>query len=76
MITRSKGKPDDWFPIGHTCGFSIDFPRYTSLDMMTKRILWAINASGEIDADGGGGGGTNYYQSSNDNDDDGEESLF
>jgi len=74
--SRSKGKPDDWFPIGHTCGFSIDFPRYTSIEMMTKRVLWAINASGEIDADGGGGGGTNYYQSSNDNEDDGEESLF
>jgi len=73
--SRPKGKPDDWFPIGHTCGFSIEFPKYSNIDIMTKRVLWAINASGEIDADGSGGGSSGYYQSGNE-EDDGEESLF
>jgi len=44
---------DALFPIAHTCGFSLELPRYSTLDIMTARVSYAINYSNEIDADAG-----------------------
>ena len=37
----------------HTCGFALELPAYSSLDIMTERVLYAIAHVTEIDADGG-----------------------
>lgn len=34
------------YPIAHTCGFSVDVPLYTSLEMMTEKMITAINICG------------------------------
>lgn len=41
----------DTFPIAHTCFFSCDVPKYTSLEIMVKRFKQAIEMCGEIDGD-------------------------
>ena len=40
------------FPVGHTCGNSMDLPNYTSAKIMRERLLVAISLCGEIDDDG------------------------
>lgn len=40
------------FPLGHTCGFTFDLPRYTTDEICKTKILYAITACGEIDTDG------------------------
>eukprot|EP00468_Gymnochlora_sp_CCMP2014_P011319 CAMPEP_0167765182 /NCGR_PEP_ID=MMETSP0110_2-20121227/14520_1 /TAXON_ID=629695 /ORGANISM="Gymnochlora sp., Strain CCMP2014" /LENGTH=113 /DNA_ID=CAMNT_0007652817 /DNA_START=123 /DNA_END=464 /DNA_ORIENTATION=- len=50
--SRSSSNPDGWFPIAHTCGFSVELPKYTNIDIMTKRIKWAMNNCQSTDADG------------------------
>ena len=40
------------FPLGHTCGFTFDLPRYTTDETCKTKILYAITACGEIDTDG------------------------
>jgi len=45
------GIDDKLFPIGHTCFFQIELPRYTSLDTMTEKVLYAIRNCADIDAD-------------------------
>jgi len=44
---------DRQLPTSHTCGFAFELPSYSSLEVMTERILYAVNHCGEIDADGG-----------------------
>lgn len=39
---KSDAAPDDYLPISHTCFFSIDLPRYSSLDAMHQKVLYAI----------------------------------
>lgn len=34
--------PDDYLPISHTCFFSLELPRYSTLDIMHRKILYAI----------------------------------
>jgi len=70
MLNRNKGAPDDWYPLGHTCGFYIELPRYTNINSMTKRVLWAINNSAEIDADSSEGRGTVTVAGGDSDDDD------
>ena len=38
----SDRAPDEYLPIAHTCFFSIELPRYTCLDTMHQKILYAI----------------------------------
>ena len=40
------------FPVGHTCGNSLDFPIFGEKEEMKKRLLIAIRLCGEIDDDG------------------------
>jgi len=46
-----KPKPNSFFPVAHTCFFSIELPKYTSRDICYKRLLYAINNCQSIDAD-------------------------
>jgi hypothetical protein len=48
------------YPVGHTCGKSVDLPDYTDFDIMCARFRTAILTCGEIDDDG------NYYDSEDD----------
>jgi len=42
---------DQYFPIAHTCFFSIELPRYSSKDICYAKLLWAVNNCVSIDAD-------------------------
>jgi len=42
---------DNAFPIGHTCFFSIELPPYSSLDIMTQKVTYAIVNCSAIDGD-------------------------
>jgi len=41
------------FPIAHTCFFSVDVPGYDSLEVMSEKFKYAMEACGEIDGDYG-----------------------
>jgi len=41
-----------YLPISHTCFFTLDLPRYQSLDVMHKKIVFAINHCVAVDGDG------------------------
>ena len=66
--SQAGDDPDKWFPIAHTCGFSIELPKYTTLEVMTKRIVWAMENCASTDADGGmnNGGGAGLDELSDD----------
>ena len=49
--TLEKPRPDQYFPVAHTCFFSIELPRYTSREIAYTKLLWAINNCESIDAD-------------------------
>ena len=40
-----KPNPNAYFPVAHTCFFSIELPKYTSRDVCYKRLLYAINSA-------------------------------
>eukprot|EP00466_Bigelowiella_natans_P019458 jgi/Bigna1/34368/e_gw1.5.96.1 len=40
--SRSRSNPDMWLPIAHTCGFSMEFPKYSNIDIMTKKVITDI----------------------------------
>ncbi len=48
---------DESYPIGHTCGESVDVPDYSTIEIMKEKFRTAILTCGEIDDDG------NYYGS-------------
>jgi len=49
--TRAAGNVDKYLPESHTCFFSIDLPRYSNIDIMKEKILYAINFCQAIDTD-------------------------
>jgi len=49
---------DDMLPITHTCFFSIELPAYTTLDVMTERVIFAMVNCTAIDGDGNNDQGT------------------
>jgi len=50
--SRSNSAPNKWFPIAHTCGFSVEMPKYTTLEAMESKIRWAMYNCTTTDADG------------------------
>ena len=36
------GSDDNKFPIGHTCGYSVDCPAYSTLEIMMKKFRIAM----------------------------------
>jgi len=50
-MPKSESSPDDYLPISHTCFFSLDLPKYSTLDILHHKILYAITHCVAIDAD-------------------------
>eukprot|EP01039_Chlorochromonas_danica_P004879 gene4879-5347_t len=48
---NKSGSPDSYFPVAHTCFFSIELPRYSSIEIMRERLLYAIFNCEAIDGD-------------------------
>jgi hypothetical protein len=48
---KSCNPPDDYFPVGHTCGFSNDLPTYTTKEILVSRVTTAITLCSGIDGD-------------------------
>jgi E3 ubiquitin-protein ligase HERC2 len=55
----SDADPAKFLPISHTCFFSIELPRYRTLDEMHARLSLAITHCDTIDADGTSNGMAN-----------------
>jgi len=49
--SEASDDPDSFFPLAHTCFFQIDLPRYSSVEAMTRRVLWAMESCATIDED-------------------------
>ena len=52
-IEYFKSRAKDSLPIAHTCFFRVDFPNYSSIEVFKRRLLYAIQYCGDIDADRG-----------------------
>lgn len=46
-----KSPADNYFPLAHTCFFSIELPRYSTLEIMREKLLYAIFNCEAIDGD-------------------------
>jgi hypothetical protein len=47
----AKDKPDDYLPHAQTCFFTLHLPKYSSVEIMRKKLMLAINNSPSMDAD-------------------------
>lgn len=47
----SRDPPDNYYPVSHTCFFSLELPRYSSKAIMKSKLLYAIFNCQTIDAD-------------------------
>ena len=43
--------PDQYLPRAHTCFFSVNLPKYSSKELMTEKLKYAIFNCTEMDAD-------------------------
>jgi len=48
---RAGANPDTYLPVAHTCFFSLELPAYSSVDVLHRRLLFAINNCIAVDAD-------------------------
>jgi E3 ubiquitin-protein ligase HERC2 len=46
-----KTPADQYFPVSHTCFFSIELPTYSSVEVMREKLLYAIFNCEAIDGD-------------------------
>ena len=46
-----KSPPDSYLPVAHTCFFSVELPRYSTLEIMKEKLLYAIFNCQSIDGD-------------------------
>ena len=42
---------NEYLPASHTCGFTLDLPRYTSKEILKEKLLYAIQHCKAIDTD-------------------------
>lgn len=61
-LNPEKNVQNKQYPIAHTCGFSVDMPLYTNLEMMIERVTTAINMCGQIDNDFVQGNDRDYWE--------------
>lgn len=47
----SKRPADVYFPVAHTCFFSLELPAYSSLEIMKEKLRYAIFNCEAIDGD-------------------------
>jgi len=69
----NRPQPDNSMPIAHTCFFAIDLPKFTSVDITYKRLLWAITHCEAIDADHSNAA-TDVFRNDDSDDDDDDDS--
>jgi len=48
---NSHENPDNYLPVSHTCFFSVNLPRYSSITVMREKLLYAITHCKEMDND-------------------------
>eukprot|EP01035_Chromulina_nebulosa_P020273 gene20273-26318_t len=48
----SSTPPDIYLPESHTCFFTVDLPRYSSKEIMIKKLTYAVHHCTAIDGDG------------------------
>lgn len=53
----NKKPPDNYLPVSHTCFFTLDLPKYSSIEIMREKLLYAIINCKAIDLDGAAGEG-------------------
>lgn len=46
-----KRPPDNYLPVAHTCFFSLELPRYSTLEIMKDKLRYAIFNCQAIDGD-------------------------
>ena len=46
-----KSPPDSYLPVSHTCFFSLELPRYSTIDVMREKLRYAITHCLAIDGD-------------------------
>jgi len=51
VIMKLRSSSDNTLPVSHTCFFQLELPKYSSLEVMKSKILYAINECREIDTD-------------------------
>jgi hypothetical protein len=44
-------RPDEAFPVAHTCFFSVELPAYSGIEVMVERVAYAMRHCTSIDAD-------------------------
>ena len=49
--TLETERPDGHFPVSHTCFFSMEWPRYTSVAVAKEKLLYAIVNCTDMDMD-------------------------
>jgi len=49
--TNLRGTADQFFPVSHTCFFSIEWPAYSNASIARDKLLYAIRNCRSIDAD-------------------------
>ena len=49
--TLENADPDGHFPVSHTCFFSMEWPRYTSVEVAKEKLLYAIVNCTDMDMD-------------------------
>lgn len=52
VITKYKAtRPNENYPMSHTCFFTLDLPNYSSENTLHDRLLYAIHNCEDIDTD-------------------------
>lgn len=46
-----RSPPDAYYPVSHTCFFSLELPRYSTLEIMKEKLRYAIFNCEAIDGD-------------------------
>jgi E3 ubiquitin-protein ligase HERC2 len=52
----NKSPPDAYYPVAHTCFFSLELPRYSTLEILKDKLRYAIFNCEAIDGDDGSSG--------------------
>ena len=61
--TLENARPDGHFPVSHTCFFSMEWPRYTSVEVAKEKLLYAIVNCTDMDMDATAEGRANLAMS-------------
>ena len=51
LHTLECADPDGHLPVSHTCFFSMEWPRYSNVEVAKRKLLYAITNCTDIDAD-------------------------